>query len=193
MQGNEQHCFHCGLDLPPQPWRFEYAGQWRSFCCAGCMTVARTILEGGLQDYYQRREGYDAAPTAPDANGGASADDSRWAVYDERVPWIADESAMVRRALDAGAGVLGVCFGGQLLASALGGVGFLDDFIKIRRARNRGLNKTAKTVGQIVDLVDVGPIQNGSVSIHLACHSVPSAEALSAHHQFAERGDGDHP
>lgn len=46
---------------------------------------------------------------------------ARWAAYDERVPWIADESAMVRRALDAGAGVLGVCFGGQLLAQALGG------------------------------------------------------------------------
>ena len=28
---------------------------------------------------------------------------------------------MVRRALDAGVGVLGVCFGGQLLAHALGG------------------------------------------------------------------------
>ena len=47
------------------------------------MTVARTILEGGLQDYYQRREGYDAAPTATDALAGASADDSRWAVYDD--------------------------------------------------------------------------------------------------------------
>jgi GMP synthase-like glutamine amidotransferase len=46
---------------------------------------------------------------------------ARWAVYDHRVPWIADEAAMVRRALDAGVGVLGVCFGGQLLASALGG------------------------------------------------------------------------
>lgn len=46
---------------------------------------------------------------------------ARWAVYDQRVPWIADESAMVRRALDAGVGVLGVCFGGQLLAHALGG------------------------------------------------------------------------
>lgn len=46
---------------------------------------------------------------------------ARWAVYDEQVPWISDESAMVRRALDAGVGVLGVCFGGQLLASALGG------------------------------------------------------------------------
>lgn len=36
------------------------------------------------------------------------------------------------------------------LATALGIVGFLDDLIKIRRSRNLGLNKTAKTVGQIV-------------------------------------------
>ncbi len=35
------------------------------------------------------------------------------------------------------------------LATALGGVGFIDDLIKIRRSRNLGLNKTAKTVGQI--------------------------------------------
>ncbi|MCX5045982.1 phospho-N-acetylmuramoyl-pentapeptide-transferase [Aldersonia sp. NBC_00410] len=36
------------------------------------------------------------------------------------------------------------------LATALGGVGFLDDFIKIRKQRNLGLNKTAKLVGQLV-------------------------------------------
>ncbi|MDD7815104.1 phospho-N-acetylmuramoyl-pentapeptide-transferase [Mycobacterium sp. CSUR Q5927] len=35
------------------------------------------------------------------------------------------------------------------LATALGAVGFIDDLIKIRRARNLGLNKTAKTVGQV--------------------------------------------
>ena len=35
------------------------------------------------------------------------------------------------------------------LATALGVVGFLDDIIKIRRSRNLGLNKTAKTLGQI--------------------------------------------
>ena len=46
---------------------------------------------------------------------------SRWAVYDERLPWVAGEVAMVREALDNGVGVLGVCFGGQLLARALGG------------------------------------------------------------------------
>lgn len=35
------------------------------------------------------------------------------------------------------------------LATALGAVGFLDDLIKIRQSRNLGLNKTAKTLGQI--------------------------------------------
>jgi phospho-N-acetylmuramoyl-pentapeptide-transferase len=37
-----------------------------------------------------------------------------------------------------------------MLAVGLGIVGFLDDFIKIRRQRNLGLNKTAKLVGQLV-------------------------------------------
>jgi phospho-N-acetylmuramoyl-pentapeptide-transferase len=39
------------------------------------------------------------------------------------------------------------------LTTALGIVGFLDDFIKIRKQRNLGLNKTAKTVGQVVSAV----------------------------------------
>jgi phospho-N-acetylmuramoyl-pentapeptide-transferase len=42
------------------------------------------------------------------------------------------------------------------LATSLGGVGFLDDLIKIRRARNLGLNKTAKTIGQIGSAVIFG-------------------------------------
>ncbi|MFE0028024.1 phospho-N-acetylmuramoyl-pentapeptide-transferase [Amycolatopsis sp. NPDC059021] len=37
-----------------------------------------------------------------------------------------------------------------MLAVGLGIVGFLDDFIKIRKQRNLGLNKTAKLVGQLV-------------------------------------------
>jgi phospho-N-acetylmuramoyl-pentapeptide-transferase len=36
------------------------------------------------------------------------------------------------------------------LMTVLGIVGFLDDFIKIRRQRNLGLNKTSKLVGQLV-------------------------------------------
>ncbi|WP_430333023.1 phospho-N-acetylmuramoyl-pentapeptide-transferase [Rhodococcus sp. ACT016] len=42
------------------------------------------------------------------------------------------------------------------LTTALGGVGFLDDFIKIRKQRNLGLNKTAKLVGQLVAAVLFG-------------------------------------
>ena len=48
---------------------------------------------------------------------------ARWSVYDERLAdlWVAGEVAMVRTAVAAGVGVLGVCFGGQLVAHALGG------------------------------------------------------------------------
>jgi phospho-N-acetylmuramoyl-pentapeptide-transferase len=40
-----------------------------------------------------------------------------------------------------------------LLTTALGGVGFLDDLIKLRRQRNLGLNKTSKLVGQLLTAV----------------------------------------
>jgi GMP synthase-like glutamine amidotransferase len=48
---------------------------------------------------------------------------SRWSVYDEqlRAGWVGTEEALVRGAIEAGVGVLGVCFGGQLVAQALGG------------------------------------------------------------------------
>lgn len=48
---------------------------------------------------------------------------SRWSVYDEdlRNGWVGTQMTMVRDAVDAGVGVLGVCFGGQLVAQALGG------------------------------------------------------------------------
>jgi GMP synthase-like glutamine amidotransferase len=48
---------------------------------------------------------------------------SRWSVNDgERgMDWITSEVAMVRDAQSAGVPMLGVCFGGQLLAHALGG------------------------------------------------------------------------
>lgn len=46
---------------------------------------------------------------------------ARWSAYDDTVPWISAEMDLLRSALASGAGVLGVCFGGQLLARALGG------------------------------------------------------------------------
>jgi GMP synthase-like glutamine amidotransferase len=48
---------------------------------------------------------------------------ARWAAYDERLlnTWVGDEMKMVRAADAAGVGVLGVCFGGQVIAQAHGG------------------------------------------------------------------------
>ncbi|MGY1813369.1 type 1 glutamine amidotransferase [Blastococcus sp. SYSU D00820] len=47
-----------------------------------------------------------------------------WSVYDTATidPWITDELALLRRADELGVPVLGVCFGGQALAAAHGGV-----------------------------------------------------------------------
>ena len=45
-----------------------------------------------------------------------------WSVTDEGIAaWVAAELAMLRRAHAGGVPVLGICFGGQLLAQALGG------------------------------------------------------------------------
>jgi phospho-N-acetylmuramoyl-pentapeptide-transferase len=63
-----------------------------------------------------------------------------------------------------------------MLATTLGLVGFLDDFIKIRRQRNLGLNKTAKLVGQLFAAVLFAVLavqfkdgtQQAPVSVHLS-------------------------
>ncbi|HET7665509.1 MAG TPA: type 1 glutamine amidotransferase [Mycobacterium sp.] len=48
---------------------------------------------------------------------------ARWPVYDDalRRTWVGAETQLVRDAADAGVALLGVCFGGQLLAQAFGG------------------------------------------------------------------------
>ena len=48
---------------------------------------------------------------------------ARWPVYDDalRGSWVGAEMQLVRDATDAGVALLGVCFGGQLLAQAFGG------------------------------------------------------------------------
>lgn len=48
-------CFHCGLDVPPQPaYTLELDGDSREFCCIGCKSVCAAIYEAGLQGFYQR-------------------------------------------------------------------------------------------------------------------------------------------
>lgn len=46
---------------------------------------------------------------------------SERAAYDDTVPWLAREAALLRRAIGAGVPVLGLCFGSQHLARVLGG------------------------------------------------------------------------
>ena len=41
--------------------------------------------------------------------------------YDDDVPWIRDERAFLRAAIDEGVPVFGICFGSQILADVLGG------------------------------------------------------------------------
>jgi GMP synthase-like glutamine amidotransferase len=49
---------------------------------------------------------------------------SEFAAYDDTIPWLERELRLLRAAVDADVAVLGICFGGQLLARALGGESF---------------------------------------------------------------------
>ncbi|ACV25960.1 heavy metal translocating P-type ATPase [Kangiella koreensis] len=49
-------CFHCGLPIPANYHQtLEVLNKEREFCCAGCYSVAETIVNNGLTDYYQFR------------------------------------------------------------------------------------------------------------------------------------------
>ncbi len=57
------HCYHCGLAIAPDvDLKIEINGEERAMCCAGCLAVSQMIKEGGLSDYYQKR---DALPHSP--------------------------------------------------------------------------------------------------------------------------------
>ncbi|MGZ8701384.1 MAG: type 1 glutamine amidotransferase [Gaiellaceae bacterium] len=49
---------------------------------------------------------------------------SEFAAFDDSIPWIPRERQLLQEATEAGVSVLGICFGGQLLARALGGESF---------------------------------------------------------------------
>jgi Cu2+-exporting ATPase len=48
-------CFHCGEPAEARSWLHRIDGRERSFCCAGCLAIARTIAAAGLAPYYAQR------------------------------------------------------------------------------------------------------------------------------------------
>ena len=51
-----ESCFHCGLPLDPNfRESIPVSGRPRSFCCHGCLAVARSIVDAGLEEYYEHR------------------------------------------------------------------------------------------------------------------------------------------
>ncbi|MDR6946281.1 Cu2+-exporting ATPase [Pseudomonas sp. 2957] len=58
-------CYHCALPVPSGS-RFTAVvlGQAREFCCPGCQAVAKAIVAGGLESYYQHRSEASANPEA---------------------------------------------------------------------------------------------------------------------------------
>ena len=62
------------------------------------------------------------------------------------------------------------------LTTALGVVGFLDDFLKLRRRRNLGLNKTSKIVGQVLAATIFGIV---ALRFANARNLTPASEYLS--------------
>ena len=90
-----------------------------AFAAAGYDVTDFTVVPGG------RFGSPDVTVAFPDPAGydAIVAFGAIWAVYDEAAigTWIHDEIAFTRAAMAAGVPVLGICFGGQMLAAAAGG------------------------------------------------------------------------
>ena len=53
---NQVYCFHCGLPVPAGlNLQATIFGQSHAMCCSGCQSVATSIVENGLEDYYKHR------------------------------------------------------------------------------------------------------------------------------------------
>ena len=86
-------------------------------------------IDGDYADMFESLLGLDlvrydavngALPASPDECDGWLATGSRFSVYDDS-PWITNLQGFVRGVRDAGTAFVGICFGHQLLAHALGG------------------------------------------------------------------------
>ncbi len=81
MENNSttENCYHCSLPVPGSlNLRATIDGQDRPMCCLGCQSVAQTIVDSGLESFYQNR-------TAPAPTVTAVLPDflQQLSVYDE--------------------------------------------------------------------------------------------------------------
>ena len=90
---------------------------------------ATTLVQAGTLASWAADRGVHVVPGtagSPDLPGAGDVDaiavlGSTEGAWDDGVPWLADEMALLRDADRRGTPILGICFGGQVLARVLGG------------------------------------------------------------------------
>lgn len=97
------------------------------------LLVGQWLAESGIRvEVIQACFGEPVPPRVPDGvNGILPLGGAMGANDDHLAPWLADERALLRDAVDRGVPVLGLCLGGQLLAVATGGRVELGDVTEI--------------------------------------------------------------
>lgn len=56
LSTSKKFCYHCGQELPSEPFRETIKGREHKFCCRGCQAVCRYIYDAGLAGYYEKRD-----------------------------------------------------------------------------------------------------------------------------------------
>lgn len=89
-----------------------------AFAAAGCDVSEMIVVP---RERYHSPDVRVAFPSASEYDAVAFFG-AIWSVYDTAtIPWISDEIAYARSLLSLGVPMLGICFGGQMLAAAIGG------------------------------------------------------------------------
>lgn len=61
-------CYHCGLPVPANgSYGLEILGEYRPVCCPGCEAVARAIVNGGYESFYDKRTAVSQNPESEPA------------------------------------------------------------------------------------------------------------------------------
>ena len=99
-------------------------------------------------------------------------------VYQEdKYPWLAEETQVIRQAVEAGKAVLGVCLGGQLLAKALGAQ------VHLGAATEIGLTPITLSEAGETDPLFEGLSQVEAVEWHDDTFDIPTGAVALAHSQ----------